>query len=207
MRSSGGSAWGTGRATARRSFPAARSSGLDSLVLVADSRGSGHPGVLAALTRALHGLDPAAEVATPGGYRAAVNAQVAQNTWTIHVSVIVLLVYVVIAALNTLAMAALARRAELAILRLAGVTRRQLLRMVRIEEAVLLGLALTVSGAIAALTLVPMVRGTTGSSPYIPAGGWLAVIGGTILLGMAGTLLPVLRVLRIPPLEAIGRHE
>jgi putative ABC transport system permease protein len=122
--------------------------------------------------------------------------------------VIVLLAYVVIAAVNTLAMAALARRAELGILRLAGATRRQLLRMVRIEQAVLLGIALIVSGAIAALTLVPMVKGATGSAaPYVPAGGWLAVTGGTILLGMAGTLLPIRRVLRIPPIEAIGLHE
>jgi putative ABC transport system permease protein len=182
--------------------------GLDSLVLVADRRGTDHASVLAALTRAIHGLDPAAQVATPGGYQAAVNAQIAQNTWTIHVSVIVLLVYVVIAALNTLAMAALARRAELAILRLGGVSRRQLLRMVRIEQAVLLGLALIVGGVIAALTLVPMVNGTTGSAtPYIPPGGWLAVIGGTILLGMAGTLLPILRALQTPPIEAIGLHE
>jgi hypothetical protein len=32
-----------------------------------------------------------------------------------------------------------------------------------------------------------LVNGTTGSTPYIPAGGWVAVIGGTIVLGMAGT--------------------
>jgi putative ABC transport system permease protein len=150
-------------------------------------------------------LDPGTQVATPGDYQAAVNAQIAQDTWTIHVSVVV---YVIIAALNTLAMAALARRGELGILRLAGVTRRQLLRMVRIEQAVLLGLALTVGGAIAALTLVPMVKGTIGSAtPYIPAGGWLAVIGGTVLLGMAGTLLPILRILRIPAIDAIGSPE
>ena len=181
---------------------------LDSLVLVADSPGTDHASVFAALTRAIHSLDPAAEVATPGGYQAAVNAQIAQNTWTIHVSVIVLLVYVVIAALNTLAMAALARRAELAVLRLAGATRGQLLRMVRIEQAVLLGLALVVGGAIAALTLIPMVKGTTGSAaPYIPAGGWLAVIGGTIVLGMTGTILPIMSGLRTPPIEAIGTHE
>ena len=182
--------------------------GLDSLVLVADSPGSDHASVSAALTRAIRGRDPAAEVATPSGYQAAVNAQIAQNTWTVHISVMVLLVYVIIAALNTLAMAALARRAELAILRLAGATRHQLLRMVRIEQAVLLGLALTVGGAIAALTLIPMVKGTTGSAtPYVPVAGWLAVIGGTILLSMAGTLLPALRVLRIPPIEAIGPQE
>ena len=53
-----------------------------------------------------------------------------------------------------------------------------------------------------------MVKGTTGSAaPYIPAGGWLAVIGGTILLGMAGTLLPILRMLRIAPIEAVALHE
>ena len=182
--------------------------GLDSLVLIADAPGSDHASVLAALARAIHRLDPAATIATPDRYQAAVNAQVAQNTWTIHVSVIVLLVYVIIAALNTLAMAALDRRRELGILRLAGATRRQLLRMVRVEQSVLLGLALAVGGAIAALTLVPMVKGTTGNpTPYIPAGGWLAVIGGTILLGMAGTLLPILRELRTPPIEAIGLHE
>jgi len=182
--------------------------GLDSLVSVADTPGSNHASVPAALAHAIHGLDPAATISTPGGYQAAVNAQIAQNTWTIHVSVIVLLVYVVIAALNTLAMAALARRRELATLRLAGATRRQLLRMVRIEQAVLLGLALTVGGAIAALTLIPMVKGTTGTAtPYIPAGGWLALIGGTILLGMAGTLLPILRELQTRPIEAIGLHE
>ena len=79
--------------------------------------------------------------------------------------------------------------------------------MVRIEQAVGLGLALTVGGGIATLTLVPMVKGTSESAiPYIPAGGWLAVIGGTILLGMAGTLLPILRTLQTP-IEAIGRHK
>ncbi|MBO0776422.1 MAG: ABC transporter permease, partial [Actinobacteria bacterium] len=182
--------------------------GLDSLVLVADTRGSDHASVTAALTRAIHRLDPAAGVATPGGYQAAVNAQIAQNTWTIHVSVIVLLIYVVIAALNTLAMAALARRAELAVLRLAGATRGQLLRMVRTEQAMLLGLALLAGGAIAALTLIPMAKGTTGTAiPYIPPGGWIAVIGGTILLSLTGTLLPTVGTLRTHPIKAVGAHE
>jgi ABC-type antimicrobial peptide transport system permease subunit len=53
-----------------------------------------------------------------------------------------------------------------------------------------------------------MVKGTTGSAtPYIPAGGWLAVTGGTILLGMTGALLPILAILRTHPIEAIGTHE
>jgi putative ABC transport system permease protein len=115
---------------------------------------------------------------------------------------------VIIATYGALWITLHARRRELATLRLAGATRRQLLRMVRTEQAVLLGLALTVGGAIAALTLLPMVEGTTGTAaPYIPAVGWLGVIGGTILLGISGTLLPILRLLQTPPIEAIGVHE
>ncbi len=183
-------------------------SGLDSLVLVADNPGFGHPSVLAAVTRAIHRLDPAAQVTTATHYQATVNAQIAQNTWTIHVSVVVLLVYVVIAAVNTLAMVALARRTELAVLRLAGATRRQIMRMVRIEQAVLLALAFIVGGTIAALTLVPIVKGTTGSAtPYIPVGDWVAIVGGTIALAMIGTLLPIMCILRIPPIEAVGLRE
>lgn len=68
-------------------------------------------------------------------------AEVAQNTRTIHVFVVVLPVYVIIPALNTLAMAALARRAELAIFRLGGVTRGQPLRMLRSEQGRLSGSA------------------------------------------------------------------
>jgi putative ABC transport system permease protein len=53
-----------------------------------------------------------------------------------------------------------------------------------------------------------MVKGTTGTAaPYIPTVGWLAVIGGTILLGVGGTLLPILRLLQTPPIEAIGVHD
>lgn len=182
--------------------------GMDSDVLVADDRGANAGSVAAALGRALAGVDPAAAVLTRDRYQAAVSASIAQNTWTIHVSVLVLLAYVVIGALNTLAMAALARRSELGVLRLAGLTRRQLLRMVRLEQSVLLGLALVVGGLIAAGTLIPMVNGTTGSpDPYIPVLGWVAVIGGVILLGTAGTLLPVLNMLRTPPIEATGPQE
>ena len=74
--------------------------------------------------------------------------------------------------------------------------------MVRLEQALLVGLAMVVGGAIAAATLVPMVKGTTGTAtPYIPPGGWAAVVGGTVLLAGAATMLPVRRVLRMRPVE------
>jgi putative ABC transport system permease protein len=91
---------------------------------------------------------------------------------------------------------------------LSGTTRLQVLRMVRLEQVLLLGLALAVGAAIAAATLIPMVKGITGSAtPYIPPAGWVAVIGGVVLLGGAATVMPVRRVLRMPPVDAIGLRE
>jgi hypothetical protein len=44
-------------------------------------------------------------------------------------------------------------------------------------------------------------------APYVAGVGWLAVIGGTTLPGMTGTLLPILRVLRVPAIEAVVLNE
>lgn len=76
--------------------------------IVADTYGSDYTRVARALSRAVRGLDPAAQIATPGDYQATVNAQITQKDHPC--SVIARLVYVVIAALNTLAMTALAQR-------------------------------------------------------------------------------------------------
>jgi len=99
----------------------------------------------------------------------------------IHVAVIVLLVYVLIGALNTLAMAALARRAELAILRLVGATGDQVLRMARIEQAMLLELALIAGGVIAALTFDLVEVNMSGDIPErLGEGNWRCRERGTV---------------------------
>jgi putative ABC transport system permease protein len=93
-------------------------------------------------------------------------------------------------------------------LRLSGTTRRQVLRMVRMEQALLLGMALAIGAVIAAATLLPTVHGLTGSAtPYIPVPGWVAVIGGLLLLGVGATMLPTRRALRMRPVAAIGLRE
>jgi putative ABC transport system permease protein len=135
----------------------------------------------------------------------------AQGAWTNQVVTAVLLGYVLIAAANSLAMYALARRREFATLRLAGTTTRQIIRMVRAEQVMLLGLALITGGAVAAAALLPMVKGLTGhAAPYIPWQGWLAVIGGVVLLGAVATHVPVRHVLhaqRVSPVADIGVRE
>ncbi len=184
------------------------STGLDAAVLVADARGANRAAVEAAVQGAVRPVSPVAVATTQAAYRASIDEALNQNIWSIHAIVNALLVYVVIAALNTLATAAFARRRELANLRLTGTTKGQLVQMVCVELVVLLGLALVLGGLIAAVTLIPMVRGTTGSpTPYIPLGGWATVIGSTMLVGVLGTLLPLAAMLRIPPIRAIGTLE
>jgi putative ABC transport system permease protein len=151
---------------------------------------------------------PGSAAVTRSAYQVGLSADLDQNAWTNKMITAVLVLYVVIAGVNSLVIFSLGRRRQFAILRLSGTTAAQILRMVRWELALLLGFALTVGGAIAAATLIPMVKATTGTpSPYIPLAGWVAVIGGTVLLGGLATVVPVRRVLRTRPVEAIGMRE
>jgi putative ABC transport system permease protein len=182
---------------------APHTSGLTSLAFV-----SADPSARAGLARVLERVAPGVSIVDRANYEAALDKDLAQNAWANQVIVGVLLAYVAIAAVNTLAMAAMGRRRELATLRLAGTTRTQILRMVRAEQALLLTVGLIIGGVVAAATLVPMVRGLTGTAtPYIPLTGWASVIGGTVLLGSLATLLPVRRLLRVNPVEAIGVRD
>jgi putative ABC transport system permease protein len=166
------------------------------------------PATAAALRERLAATAPAAQLVTRDGYQAALDENLARNGWTNRMITVVLLVYTVIAAVNTLVSAMAARRREFAVLRLSGTTRRQVLRMVGWEQVFLLGLALVLGVAVAAATLLPMVAGITGSArPYVPPSGWLVVLGGTVALGFAASLLPARRVLRTAPVEAIGIRE
>jgi putative ABC transport system permease protein len=177
--------------------------GLTSLAFV-----SADPSARPGLARVLDHVAPGASIVDRTGYQAALDKDLAQNAWANQVIVGVMLGYVAIAAVNTLAMAAMGRRRELATLRLSGTTRTQILRMVRAEQALLLAVGLVVGGAVAAATLLPMVRATTGTAaPYIPVTGWASVIGGTVLLGSLATLVPVRRLLRLNPVEAIGVRD
>jgi putative ABC transport system permease protein len=184
------------------------SSGLDSQVLVADRPGADHTAVATGIGAALAEAAPGATVVARADYQSTVDKDLAEQGWINDTIIFVLVLYVLIAAVNTLVTAALARRRELGVLRLAGATRRQLLRTITLEQLLLLGLALTTGTAIAAATLLPMVRGATGqTTPYIPPAGWLTVLAGTLLLGLLATLTPTRRALNTPPMEAIGIRE
>ncbi|MEV6632312.1 ABC transporter permease [Actinoplanes sp. NPDC051470] len=132
----------------------------------------------------------------------------ATSAWLNKLLVAVMIGYAALAAANAMILAALARSRELATLRLAGTTRRQVGRMVNAEQAALLGVALAIGGVIAAVTLTVVVHALTGSFlPYVPPLGWAAILGGATLLAMTTTILPVRRLLGVPAVKALGSRE
>lgn len=102
--------------------------------------------------------------------------------------------YAAIAVINTLSVTILARRRELALLRLTGSTRRQVLRVLGSETAVLATTG-TVLGLVVALAAVAPTALAVGGS--LITGGALGIVVGT---------LAVVALLVLPVTGAIGRR-
>jgi putative ABC transport system permease protein len=151
---------------------------------------------------------PGSTVASTAGLTGQLANDLALSAWLNKLLMGIMIGYAAMAAANTMVMAALTRGRELASLRMVGVTRKQVKRMVHAEQSGLLGVSLLIGGSIAALTLVSVVRTLTGQSvPYVPPLGWVSIIGGTMLLALLTTILPIARLLRVPPIAGIGVKE
>ena len=128
--------------------------------------------------------------------------------WVNRVLAGLIFIFTAIAAVNTLAMIALSRGRELALLRLVGATPRQVARMARWEAGLVVIVGIGLGAAIAAATLVPFSRALTGSpipdvDPRLLAG----ILGGTAVLGLIASLVPTRLALRTRPVDAIGLRD
>jgi putative ABC transport system permease protein len=182
----------------------------DSEVLVRDRAGTTGDGADGGdgVRRALAAIgDPGLTVTDRAGYRAQADKDLELNAWANRVMAAVLGGFAAVAAANTLVMTVLDRRREVALLRLAGTTRRQVLRMLRWEALLVAAAGLLIGGAIAWITLIPIARGMTGGSPYVPPGTALALAGGAVALGLAATALPARALLRTSPAAAGAARE
>ncbi|MEV6399329.1 FtsX-like permease family protein [Streptomyces sp. NPDC051907] len=118
------------------------------------------------------------------------------------------LAFTAIAAVNTVAMSVSERVRELAMLRLAGATRRQVLRMLRTEAVVvvLIGAAIGTGMALAVLTAFSV--GMTGSAaPAVRQLVYATVVGVAALLALAATALPGRAALRIRPVDVATARQ
>ncbi|MFH8981926.1 ABC transporter permease [Streptomyces varsoviensis] len=118
------------------------------------------------------------------------------------------LAFTAIAVVNTLTMCVSARVREFALLRLGGATRRQVLRMLRVEAAAVLLLAVVLGSGIALADLTAFSIGMTGdASPSVRPLAYALVIGVAALLALTATALPGRTALRPRPAEAAPARE
>ncbi|WP_449064857.1 FtsX-like permease family protein [Planomonospora algeriensis] len=127
-----------------------------------------------------------------------------QNAQTTNLVVIgMILVFAAIMVVNTLVATTAQRRGEFGRQRLAGATRRQVLRMVAGESAVLAATGVLFGTLAALTTAVPFSIARTGSA--VPGGGvvpYLAVVAVATALTLATVLGVTRRALRTPAAEA-----
>ncbi|WP_328655854.1 ABC transporter permease [Streptomyces sp. NBC_00334] len=141
-------------------------------------------------------LAPLGRVTDASGYALERNMDRELNAWANYTMAAVLGGFAAVAAVNTLVMTVLDRRRELAVLRLVGSTRRQVLGMLRWEGLLVAVAGIVLGTAIAAATLIPMVRGLTGEAPYVPPLVYAAFTAGAVGLGLLATTLPARMALR-----------
>ncbi|MFJ8663643.1 FtsX-like permease family protein [Streptomyces sp. NPDC093795] len=175
------------------------------LVRVRD--GGDHAAVGEAL-RTLAGTYPSLSVKDRDGFSAGVRQEATLAAWINLTGLALILLYIAIAVVNTLVVATAARSREFALMRLIGMTHRQVIRTLRWESllmctlAVLLGTAMTVL-PLGALSIAFLGGPVPAGSPLI----YVSVIAATVVLGMAATMVPVRLALRTRPVEAIGVRE
>ncbi|MFG2905805.1 FtsX-like permease family protein [Kitasatospora sp. NPDC048286] len=190
---------GVGQALLPRAAVATHvTTGYDNQVLVADAPGA-DPAAVAAGLGALTG----ATVTDRAGFVAQADRDLEISGWANTVMAAVLGGFAAVSAANTLVMTVLDRRREVALLRLAGTTRRQVRGMMRWEALLVASTGLAVGAVIAGITLVPVARGVANSAPYVPPMLALPLAAGAVLLCLAATGAPVRALLRTRP-AALG---
>jgi putative ABC transport system permease protein len=169
---------------------------------------TGDPASVARRLRALASRYPGFRVSTRASVVAATDADRETNRWLGPLFVAMIFGFTAIAVVNTLAMIALQRGRELALLRLVGATRRQVRSMARWEAALIIAIGLGLGLAIAATALLPLSHALTGSlRPHVPAGQLAAILGVSSLLALTALALPTRRTLRSQPIDAIDVGE
>ncbi|MFD5080141.1 ABC transporter permease [Streptomyces sp. NPDC058371] len=118
------------------------------------------------------------------------------------------LAFTAIAVVNTLAMSVSERIREFAMLRLAGATRRQVLRMLRTETLSVLLLATSLGSGIALAVLTAFSTGMTGSAaPAVRPLVYVSVVATAALLALVATSLPGRMALRPRPVTVATARE
>ncbi|ACU73321.1 protein of unknown function DUF214 [Catenulispora acidiphila DSM 44928] len=160
---------------------------LDDYVLV-DGQGD-----LSPLMKQFTGL----RTATAADYGSTLTEQAHRDGLMGLIAVVAIAGFILVGVVTTLAVATASRRRELTLLRLVGATRDQVLRALRLETVIILGVGTLVGAAVAGVTLVAFAAGVTGlpmlSIPPLTCAGIVAAVA---IPGAAAVLVPGRRIVR-----------
>ncbi|MGH4035012.1 ABC transporter permease [Actinomycetota bacterium Odt1-20B] len=152
---------------------------------------------------------PQVRVLDQADYKELIRQQIAVLLYLVYALLGLAIVIAVLGVVNTLALSVVERTREIGLLRAIGLARRQLRRMIRLESVVIavfgavLGLALGLVWGVA----VSQVLALQGMKEFaVPWTTLVAVVLGSVVVGIVAALLPALRASRMNVLAAIA-HE
>lgn len=179
----------------------------DAALLVSTAGGGAQQRVGAELDK-LAAATPGLTVQNPEEFGAVQQGQFAQQSWTNLIANALLMLYVLIAVVNTLVMATTGRSREFAMLRLIGTSKRQTRRMMFMESWIVVVTAIVVGVAIAIPPAVGSALGLTGQPiPHVQPLAWGGVVLFVALLGWLSISLPTRSALRGRPIDAVYAGE
>ncbi|MYT74228.1 MULTISPECIES: FtsX-like permease family protein [unclassified Streptomyces] len=124
------------------------------------------------------------------------------------IAMALVLAFTAIAVVNTLAMSVSERIREFALLRLAGATRRQVLRMLRVEALTVVLMGVGLGSGIAAAVLSAFSLGMTGTAaPAVLPLTYVTVVAAAAVLALTATALPGRAALRVRPVTVATAKE
>ncbi|MEU4797703.1 FtsX-like permease family protein [Streptomyces sp. NPDC023327] len=182
--------------------------GQDSAVYVNASAGTDAGTLRARLEKTLDPY-PQVQVRDQADYKELVRQQIAVMLYLVYALLGLAIVIAVLGVVNTLALSVVERTREIGLLRAIGLGRRQLRRMIRLESVViavfgaLLGLALGLVWGVAAQQVLALQGMAELAFPWTTI---VAVVVGSVVVGLVAALLPALRASRMNVLSAIA-HE
>ncbi|MFG2650465.1 ABC transporter permease [Streptomyces sp. NPDC048436] len=182
--------------------------GQDSAVYVNAAPGTDSDQLRERLEKTLD-LYPQVQVRDQADYKELIRGQIAVMLYLVYALLGLAIIIAVLGVVNTLALSVVERTRELGLLRAIGLARRQLRRMIRLESVViavfgaLLGLALGLVWGVAAQQVLALQGMTAFAIPWTTV---IAVLIGSVVVGLAAALLPALRASRMNVLAAIA-HE
>lgn len=182
--------------------------GQDSALYVNAASGTGADTLRDRLEKTLDPY-PQVQVRDQADYKELIREQIAVMLYLVYALLGLAIIIAVLGVINTLALSVVERTREIGLLRAIGLARRQLRRMIRLESVViavfgaLLGLALGLVWGVAAQQVLALQGMTAFAIPWTTV---IAVLIGSVVVGLAAALLPALRASRMNVLAAIA-HE